>query len=72
MPDEMGTSCVVTNIDNLADRPVWNFRTGLYVLTFEALPDAVDPIQRLKALLKRAGRDLKLKCTSVRDITTGK
>ena len=37
-----------------------------YTITFEVLPDPVPELLRVRALLKRAGRDLKMKCVALK------
>jgi hypothetical protein len=66
MAGDMGSSAIIAQIDDMTDRV-----GAVFQVTFQAQPDSVTPILRLKALLKRAGRDLSFKCLSVRDLTVG-
>ena len=50
-------------LDKLADTVCTQFH-----IVFAALPDEVPATFRLRALLKRALRDLNLRCVSVREV----
>jgi hypothetical protein len=67
MADDVCPGCNPIKVDSLTDRP-----GAVYQLTFMVMADEISPILRLKALMKRAGRDLGFKCVSVRDPSVGR